>query len=132
MARRREHSLSDLQLAVMRVLWADGASSVAEVRDALAPERDLAVTTVATVLARLAERGVVTKRSVGRQLVYRAHVGEADVRRTMVSALMERLFEGDASALVSHLLREGEIDPAELSALRRRLAAEKRRRDGDG
>ena len=130
MSADQEHALSDLQLAVMRVLWEGGEQTVAEVQQALEPDRPLAVTTVATVLARLARREVVSKRNEGRQLVYAAAVGEPDVRRTMVAALMDRLFQGDAAALVSHLLHEGEIDAEELAALRRRVARKKRAKGG--
>jgi predicted transcriptional regulator len=52
-------SLTDLQLAIVRILWERGASSVVEVQEALAPERSLAQTTVATILTRLEKRGVV-------------------------------------------------------------------------
>ena len=135
MAKERGHALSDLQLAVLRVLWERGESTVATVQAGLEPDRTLAITTVGTVLSRLAARGVVAKRTEGRQLVYTADVEERDVRRDLVGQLMDRLFAGDASALVNHLIHEGEIDADELAALRRRVASEKRkkaaRRKGD-
>ena len=127
MAKKRGRALSDLQLAVLRVLWERGASSVADVQAALEPDRPLAITTVGTVLSRLATRGVVAKRTSGRQLVYTAATQEYDVRRSMVAELMDRLFAGDAAELVNHLIHEGEIDADELAALRRRVEREKRK-----
>lgn len=115
--------LSDLQLAILRVLWSRDEATVAAVRDALRGDRDLALTTVATMLSRLAGRGVVSRRTEGRQFVYRAAVEEKDVRRSMVSALMERLFEGDPAALVNHLIDEGDLDKRQLDELKRMLAA---------
>ncbi len=113
-------SLSDLQIAVMRVLWARGECTTAEVAEGL--DRDLAHTTVATLLTRLEKRGVVDARRDGRQIVYRARVAEADVKRTMVADLLGTLFGGDAKALVAHLVREEEIAPGDLDKVRRLLA----------
>jgi predicted transcriptional regulator len=118
--------LSDLQLAVLGVLWREGEATVARVRDALADERDLAPTTVATILSRLASRGVVERRTEGRQFLYRAALTQRDVRRSMIAQLTERLFQGDPASLVSHLVEEGEIDEEELDRLRSRLAEEVR------
>jgi predicted transcriptional regulator len=119
MSRRKAGpDLSALQLAVMRVLWRRGEATVAEVQEGLRPERDLAATTVATTLLRLERRGAVDHRTVGRQFVYVPRVGEGDVRRSMVCALTERLFGGDSKALVSHLLREEDIDPSDLARIK--------------
>jgi len=118
----RVQQLSDLQISILQVLWAEGEATVARVQEALLAERGLAHTTVATLLSRLASRGVVKRRSQGRQHVYRANVKESDVRRSLVSQLTERLFAGDPSALVHHLIDEGAIDAEELARLRKRLA----------
>jgi predicted transcriptional regulator len=115
-------SLSDLQIAVMRVLWQRGEASTADVAAALADERGLAHTTVATLLSRLEKRRLVGSRRDGRQLVYRARISETQVRRSMVSGLLASLFGGDARALVSHLVDADQIEPAQLDELRRLLA----------
>ena len=57
------HQLTELQIAVMRVLWEKGEATVAEIWEALRPERGLAQTTVATLLCRLEKRGVVAHTS---------------------------------------------------------------------
>ena len=107
--------LSELQLDLMRVLWARGEASVGEVAEALAPARGLAHTTVATLLTRLAARGTVEARREGRQLVYRAVVSEPQVRRSMVSTLIQRLFSGDPNALLAHLVSETETAQGDLA-----------------
>jgi predicted transcriptional regulator len=116
-------ALSDLQIAVMRVLWTRGEPSTAEVAEVLAAERGLKHTTVATLLTRLEKRGVVAARRDARQLYYRALVTEPEVRRSMVADLLSSLFGGDARALVSHLVDESEIAPGDLDRLRKRLKA---------
>ena len=121
-------SLSELQLGLMRVLWARGEASTAEVAEALRGERDLAHTTVATLLTRLEKRGLLSSRREGRALLYTPRVSEADVQRSMVGSLVDSLFAGRASALVSHLLDARGVDAKELAALQallkqRKLAA---------
>lgn len=118
--------LSDLQLDLMRVLWRSGELSVAEVTEALA-DRDLAHTTVATLLTRLEKRGVVESRRDGRVLAYRASVSEAQVRRNMVSSLIAQVFRGDPRALLAHLVSEREVVPGDLEQVRALL-----QRDDDG
>lgn len=122
MGKARDVSLSELQIALMRVLWRRGETSTAEVAAELAEARGLKHTTVATLLTRLEKRGVVAQRRDGRQLFYRALADEADVRRSMVADLVGALFAGDARELVAHLVQESEIAPGDLVKVRRRLA----------
>lgn len=119
-----ELALGELQLDVLRVLWRNGECSTADIVGALAPERPLAHTTVATVLTRLARRGLVQPRRDGRQLLYRAAASEQAVRRGMVSGLVRRLFGGDAGALVAHLVSEREVAPGDLARVRALLGDE--------
>jgi BlaI family transcriptional regulator, penicillinase repressor len=123
MNRTANVSLSELQIALMRVLWDRGETSTADVAAVLADERGLAHTTIATLLTRLEKRGVVVQRRDGRQLFYRAAVEESDVRRSMVADLIGALFAGDANELVAHLVQEAEIAPDDLARIRERLAA---------
>jgi BlaI family penicillinase repressor len=118
-------SLSELQLDIMRVLWTRGACTTTEMTEALRAERNLAHTTVSTLLTRLEKRGVVAASRDGRQLIYRAAVEEVQVRRSMVSGLLDSLFGGDAQALVAHLVREDEIAAEDLAAVRALLARRK-------
>jgi BlaI family penicillinase repressor len=112
------HHLGDLQLAIMRHLWEEGPASVAEVHAALEPSRGLAPTTIATMLRKMEDKGVVAHRMEGRKFIYRPTVSEAAVRRTMVGELTRRLFDGDVTALVSHLLSDHEVDAEEVDRLK--------------
>jgi BlaI family penicillinase repressor len=126
----KTHQLTELQLAILRLLWAKGEATVADIWEALHDERGLAQSTLATILSRLERRGVVTHRTVARQFIYKAIITEADARHSMVSELTERLFEGDVPALVSHLLAEQDVSPGDLKRIREMLdtAATKRRK----
>jgi predicted transcriptional regulator len=128
MAAPKDVGLSDLQAAVVRVLWERGEASTAEVAQVLAESRGLAHTTIATLLSRLEKRGVVSSRRDGRQLLYTPRVSENQVRRSMVRELIESVFGGDSRALLAHLLREDEIAPADLAQARKLL----KRSEGGG
>jgi predicted transcriptional regulator len=117
------HHLGDLQLAIMRILWEQGEGTVAEVHEALEPERGLALTTIATMLTKMERKGVVDHRAEGRKFIFRPRVSEGQVRRSMVADLTSQLFRGDVTALVNHLLSEHEIDAQELAQLRQLIAS---------
>jgi predicted transcriptional regulator len=103
---------------------------VAEVHEALYDERGLAPTTIATMLRKMEDKGVVAHRVEGRQFVYRPVVTEDAVRSSMVGELLERLFAGDPAALVSHLVADLEINGDEIERLRTLLDAAEQERDG--
>ena len=126
----QENRLSDLQLAIMRVLWDQGEATVADVHGALLSQRGLAPTTIATVLSRLEKRGLVSHRSVGRQFVYRALVTQDAVRDSMVAELAELLFEGDVAQLMSHLLEVREIGPHDLARVKSLIEQREREKRG--
>ena len=125
----RAKTLGDLQLAIMRILWQRREATVAEVHRTLYEERGLAPTTIATMLVKLEKKGVVSHRLDGRRYIYRPCVEEAEIQRSMVSELTDRLFAGDVTALVSHLLSEHQTDPAELAELERQIAAHEKESD---
>lgn len=126
--RSRDIALSDLQIAVMRVLWERGEASVADIAAIVSEQRGLKYTTVATLLTRLERRGAVAQRRQSRQLIYRAKISEPQARRSMVADLIDSLFGGDARALVAHLVEESEIAPGDLQRVRQRLAKDAARR----
>ncbi|HEV8358399.1 MAG TPA: BlaI/MecI/CopY family transcriptional regulator [Gemmatimonadales bacterium] len=120
--------LTDLQLAILKVLWGRGSATAAEITEALRKERGLAPQTIATVLSRLERRGIVRHETRQRQYLYMAVVSEPEVGRSMLSALTERLFEGDVAALVTQLLSTREISPGDLARVKRLIAAHESKR----
>jgi len=114
------HQLTELQLAILRVIWDKGEATVQDIWEALHPGRGLAQTTVATMLSRLERRGVVTRRAPpqSRQFYYRAAVTEPEVQHSMVGELTERLFDGDVTALVQHLLSGDDMSPGDIAKIR--------------
>ncbi len=117
----RDLVLSDLQLMLMRVFWSRASASAAEVVSELRTTRPLAHTTVATLLSRLEKRGLLLATREGRQVTYRAAVSQQEVRRSMVSALLTGLFDGEARGLLSHLVDQRRIGADELAEIRAAL-----------
>lgn len=122
-------SLTELQLAILGILWERGEGSTSDVHQALLPERGLALTTVATLLSRLEKKGVVVHRKEGRQHVYRPTVSRGEVRASKVEELMETLFDGDATALVSHLVDPDTVTRSELDRIRTLIREAEARQD---
>ncbi len=118
----RDLVLSDLQLVLMRVFWLRSSATAAEVVADLRATRPLAHTTVATLLSRLEKRGLLHATREGRQVTYRAAVSQQEVRRSMVSALLTGLFDGEARGLLSHLVDQRRIGADELAEIRAALA----------
>jgi predicted transcriptional regulator len=116
------HQLTDLQIAIMRVLWSKGEASAVQIWDALRPERGLAPTTIATMLSRLEKRGVIRHEARARQFIYFPTVTEPEVRRSMVSELTERLFDGNVADLMAHLLSAREMSAGDLARVRELIA----------
>ncbi|PYI83553.1 MAG: BlaI family transcriptional regulator [Verrucomicrobia bacterium] len=127
MSKTRVHRLGDLQLKIMKLLWERREATVAEVHQTVARERDLAYTTVATMLRKMEARNLVAHREEGRSFVYRAIVPSDDVTRGMADHLIERLFEGSMADMVSHLLTTHEVSREELSKLEKLIAERKKK-----
>jgi len=126
MRKSKVHRLGDLQLRLMQVLWARGEATVGDVHKELAGERDLAYTTVATMLRKMEARGLVRHRLQERSFVYRAVIAAEAVSRGMADHLLDRLFEGSLADMVQHLLSHREISREELSKLERLIAERKK------
>ncbi|MEO7190859.1 MAG: BlaI/MecI/CopY family transcriptional regulator [Vicinamibacterales bacterium] len=107
---------SNRELDVMKVLWSEGASTVAEVRAGL--RDDLAYTTVLTVLRTLESKGHVTRREEGRAHRYAAKVKEQTARRTALSRVIDRVFGGSAELLLTQLVEERNLSSDEITRLR--------------
>jgi predicted transcriptional regulator len=110
--------LTDLQLAVMRAVWRAGPATLAVIHAEVSRSRDLAISTVGTLLGRLRKQRLVAAAPEGRHLVYRALVSEAEVKQSTTRRLMERLFGGDSVALVQHLLASGSVRASDARKIR--------------
>ena len=128
MAKSQRHRLGDLQLRIMKILWDRGEVSVSDVHEALYVDDRLAYTTVATMLRKMEARGLVRHRADERRFIYRAAVSAEAVTQSMSHDVVDRLFEGSLTDMVSHLLETREVSRAELAELERLITERRKRR----
>ncbi len=129
MAPTRALKPTDAELAILRLLWANGPSTVREVYDVLSQGRSLAYTTTLKLLQIMTEKGLTTREDRGQQHLYRAKYTENATQRRLVSDLIERAFGGSTSQLVMQALATKKTSAEELRAIRRLLAEYKENGD---
>jgi predicted transcriptional regulator len=113
---------TNAELAILRVLWRDGPSTVREVHDQL-EERGVGYTTVLKLLQIMTDKGLVRRDESARSHIYRAESLEKDVKRRLVSDLLDRAFEGSAASLVMHALETQPASADDLAQIRSLLNA---------
>ena len=102
---------TDAELAILRVLWDKGQSTVREVYEVVAKGRSLAYTTTLKLLQIMTEKGLTTRDVRGQQHLYRATDSEGDTQRRLLVDLLERAFAGSISTLVMQALATTEDLP---------------------
>jgi predicted transcriptional regulator len=103
--RRAVLDLAPLELDCMNTLWPMGEGTVREIRDGLALRRPRAYTTIMTIMDRLARKGVVERRKVGRAYMYRPNLSAEEARAQALSQVVENFFGGSKEALIAQLGR---------------------------
>jgi predicted transcriptional regulator len=124
--RRSVLDLAPLELDCMNTLWPMGEGTVREIRERLAERRPRAYTTIMTIMDRLARKGVVERRKVGRAYTYRANVTADEARAQALGQVVENFFGGSKEALIAQLngvLPAARHDPAYPPTPRARAAA---------
>jgi len=116
-----ESQLTELQLAILEVLWEEDEASVQTIHARLAGERGLALSTVATVVARLEKKGILSRRNIGRTFLYSAAIARRDVQKEKLRDLTRTVFQGDKKALMAHLVQPGALSDDELAYVRELL-----------
>jgi predicted transcriptional regulator len=111
---------TDAELAILRVLWAHGPSTVRDVQEQL--DTDQGYTTVLKHLQLMLDKDLVTRDESGRAHVYAPAVAEADTQRRLVDDLLDRAFGGSAQQLVMRALSTEDVSRDELNQIRDLLA----------
>ena len=123
--RQRNTSLGDLERVVMDTLWTHGPDlSVRDVMDQMGGEKDLAYTTIMTVLDRLAKKGLADRTRDGRAWRYTASSSREELAATALRSTLENV-QADRKLAMMHFLDDA--SPAELDDLRAALAEVERR-----
>ena len=119
---------TDAELAILRVLWKRGPSTVREVVEEMRHQG--AYTTVLKTLQIMTEKGLVRRNEDERTHVYEAAASQSSTQKQLVSDLMHRAFDGSAAKLVLQALQAGTTSPDELEEIRRLLETHGRKKGG--
>jgi len=118
---------TDAELAILRVIWAEGPSTVRHIRDVLSRRRPQLYTTVLKTLQIMTVKGLVRREQVGRLHIYAATISEVRTQRQLLRDLLDRAFGGSASQLVMQALATTRASADEIRQVERLLA--RRRKD---
>jgi predicted transcriptional regulator len=129
MAQRKTERLTPLELEIMKVLWETGAANVQTVQQRL--ERELAYTTVQTMLNILHRKGKVKRTLKDRAYFYRPAVSRSQVVKQAVNDLVEHLFGGSVENLVMSLVETKHLTPEKMTRLNELLKESEEESDAD-
>lgn len=118
MSRPTSKHPTELELEILKVLWRIGPATVRQIRDELATVRDLAYTTVMTMMTIMDTKEYVKRVKDGRSFIYEATYQEQKASRNMLQDVVDRLFGGSTRAVVQHLLESSSLDEDELKQIR--------------
>ncbi len=130
MVRPRHESPTPAELEVLQVIWERGPSTVREVMTVLNRQRPRAYTSVMSLMSVMVEKGLLAAQPKGRAFLYSARVSQARTQSEIVKDLLDRVFDGSASALVTHLLAEAKPDSEELDEIRKTISEFPRKKGG--
>ncbi len=120
---------TDAELAILRILWDRGPSTVRQVHDVLGLERQAAYTTALKLLQIMTEKGLVERDERDRTHIYRARLSEETTQRQLVRDLVDRAFGGSASKLVMQALATKRASAEELRDIRKAIDGARNERE---
>jgi predicted transcriptional regulator len=110
---------TDGELEILDVLWRGGPLLLGEICAALREKRDVATTTVATMLRVMHAKKLVRRRKSKRGYEWNAAVTPVEAARGLIGKLVDRVFDGSALRLAAHLVEAGQLSEEELADLAR-------------
>ena len=117
----RPKLLTEVELELMSTLWQLGEATVRDVLGRLSKGRNLAYTSVSTILRILEGKRLVKSRKVGKANLYRPAVSKSEYERRSLRHLVDKVFDGTPSAMVMRLLDDEGLSRAELREIQRML-----------
>ena len=110
---------TELELEILKILWRAKPLTGRQVRDALAEFRELAYTSVMTIMGIMVDKGYVRRKKQGGSYVYSTRIKQETTTRRMLLDLVERAYDGSVTSAVVNLLETSDIQPEELEQLRK-------------
>jgi predicted transcriptional regulator len=103
---------------MMNVIWDLGPCSVAQVQGALRPDRELAYTSVSTIIRILVQKGFASSEKAGRGHKYSAAMSKSDYQALSLGHLVSKVFDNAPTLLVQRLLDSQSLSTEELARIR--------------
>ena len=110
---------TELELAILKILWKKSPASVREVREALDGFRKLAYTSVMTIMNIMTRKKYLKRIKKGKTFAYTPLVSETETTRGILTDIVERLFDGSTATAMLNLLETSDIDKNELIELKK-------------
>jgi BlaI family penicillinase repressor len=117
--RKAHPTLTPQELAIMKVIWRLEQATVRDVYETLRAKRDIAYTTVMTMMKILEDKGYLKKSRAERAYLYRPAQPRHQVVGDIVRDFLDRVFDGAAAPLLLHLAKEGRLSKEERRLIRR-------------
>jgi BlaI family transcriptional regulator, penicillinase repressor len=114
-------TLTPQELAIMKVVWKLGSATVRDVYDELRSRREIAYTTVLTMMKILGQKGYVKAARGDRAFVYTPVRSRQDVLGGMVREFIDRVFDGASRPMLLHLVKHTKLSDKERKALMRAI-----------
>ena len=124
-----KRALTDLQQAILDLIWARGSATAEQVRSALKAKSPLKDSTVRTLLRRLEARGYLTHHLDGKVFVYEAAVPAQSVAAGAVRQIIKRFWAGSAEQFLAGMVDEKVLSVEEIQKLARRVKKARSRED---
>jgi len=121
MSKSKKAQPTEAELAILRVLWNCGPSTVRAVHEALGGDARTRYTTTLKQLQVMAEKRLVERDDSRRSHVYSAVLEEAKTEKSLVNSFVDRVFQGSVQKMVIHALNSGKVTDEELAEIKRLL-----------
>ena len=123
MAKKDKRLLGKVELMIMQAVWDRDEATVRQVREGIADKRDLAYTTILTMMRKLEQKGLLVHRTDDRTYVYRALVGRGEVEGSMLRDVLQSVFGGSYRQFVSAFMEHEDISREELIRMLKEMDA---------
>ena len=114
---KTKSKLTEAEGKILEVLWEKPDQTMMDVTHALLEDTGWSKHTVTTLLKRMIDKGTVAMDCSGPVRRYSPAIGREAVMRLETRSLLDRLFSGKASLLVSNLVEDGELSREDIEAL---------------
>jgi predicted transcriptional regulator len=123
MARQPSTQPTDAELEILKILWERGPCGLGQVHAVIENRRKVALTTIATTLKTMLDKGSVGREDGPRGYVWSAAASRGSTTTSLVGKLVQHVFDGSARRLVAHLIQAGELDDFDRAEIRALLEA---------